>query len=178
MGVSVGKCHAYFSNTMQPRLSKVSSEWSKLWIDSHPLTQHIIQNWTSQYKKIKSHVYTNMYGNINHIHFLISLLHTHLAWHLLGDTLVFAGKERSVHRRWCHSHRGQRRRSCGVHSTLENTSRFVCLEMGMWGGRETPSSECLAQEFFTNLTFTGVSLSPTLLCSACVHCLSVQLGIR
>lgn len=54
------------------------------------------------------------------------------------------------------SHRGQRRPSCGVHSALETTSGFVCLEMRMWGGSKTPSTQNQAQELFTHSTFTGV----------------------
>lgn len=62
-----------------------------------------------------------------------------LGWHLPGDTLLFAGQGCSVSELRYHSHRGQRQPSCGVHSALETTSGFVCLEMRMWGGSEAQS---------------------------------------
>lgn len=81
------------------------------------------------------------------------------------------------------SHRGQRQPSCGVHSALETTSGFVCLEMRMWGGSETPSTQNQAQELFTHLTFTGVYAvflfhrCSSILCMYTFPVLSVQDGI-
>lgn len=72
-----------------------------------------------------------------------------------------------VSKLWYHSHRGQRQPSSGVHSALEATSGFVCLEMRIWGGSETPSTQNQIQELFTHLTFTGV-----------VRCLSFPLLLQ
>lgn len=69
---------------------------------------------------------------------LISELPVHLDQHLLGDIVLFVGQDCTVSKLRYHSHRGQRQPSCGVHSALESTSGFVCLEMRMGGGSETP----------------------------------------
>lgn len=110
---------------------------------------------------------------------LMSESPAYLGWHLLGDTLLFAGQSCSVSKLQYHIHSGQRQPSCGVHSALETTSGFVCLEMRMWGGSETTSTQNQAQELFTHLTFTGVyAVFLSHCCSSIhIHFLSFQFGI-
>ena len=168
--MSVRKFYAYFTNTIIPRLSKVSSEQSKPVSDSHTFTQDIDPK-LNQATEVERQAYkTGME--------IKTIVCFYCSRYICGDTFWvthYCLQARSVSKLRCHSHRGQRLPSCGVHSALETTSGFVCLEMRTWGSSETPWTQTLPQEFFTLLTFTGVILShPSIGYYECIHVLSVQ----
>lgn len=133
------KSHACFINTT-PCLSEPIKEEGDLWLPCFHRCEHTHeeQQPTSKPDNINKEACTHKHARCYKKKRLMSESPARLGWRLLGDTLLFAGQSCSVKLRH-HRHRGQRHPSCGVHSALETTFGFVCLEMRMWGGSETPS---------------------------------------
>lgn len=177
---STGQCQRHKMSCLLHKYNTTLPFWSELragrtykWLPCYHRSTHTHTetkpNKTNynQATQIKRHVHTSTHENTN----MTSESAARLGRHLLGDTLLFAGQGCGVSELRYHSHRGQRRPSCGVHSALETTSGFVCLEMRMRGGSETPSTQNQAQD----LTFTGVYA--VFLSSIHIHFLSFQSGM-